>query len=305
MSLNSYLVTPAQLNEALKTSSASSKVIPLCAAWFLPNDPEGRTGHASYLAKRIPNARFFDIDAIKADSPYPHMLASADDFAAAVGKLGISNDDTVVVYDTAELGIFSSPRVAFNFRILGHKKIHLLNNFRLWVEQELPTESGKVEHPKPVEYSVPAISTPKTVVDYETMKGLAQGDKTVQEKFPNVSIIDARPKGRFDGNAPEPRPGLPSGHIPGSTSVPFIDVLDPETKAFLPAEKLKKLLENKGVDLKAPIISSCGTGVSAAVLDTALMELGVPQDQRYLYDGSWTEWAMRAEKGDGLIQPST
>jgi len=305
MSLNSYLVSPAQLNEALKTSSASSKVIPLCAAWFLPNDPEGRTGHTSYLAKRIPNARFFDIDAIKADSPYPHMLASPNDFAAAVGKLGISNDDVVVVYDTAELGIFSGPRVAWNFRIFGHKKIHLLNNFRLWVEQGLPTERGPAKTPEAVEYSVLSISKPRAVLTYETMKGLAQDDKATKEKFPNVSTIDARPKGRFDGTAPEPRPGLPSGHMPGSTSVPFSDVLDPDTKAFLPTEKLKELLESKGIDLKSPIISSCGTGVSAAVLDTALMELGVPADQRYLYDGSWTEWAMRAKEGDGLVQTST
>jgi len=307
MSLSSYLVTPSQLNDALQSSStSSSKIVPLCAAWFLPNDPQRRTGHGAYLEKRIPDARFFDIDAIKDNnSPYPHMLSSAGEFAAAIGKLGISSKDTVVVYDTHELGIFSAPRVAWNFKVFGHEKVHILNNFRLWVDQGLPTESGDATTPAAVEYTTPKLEKPAEVVDYETMKGLIRGDKAVDPKFEGVSVIDARPKGRWAGSDPEPRPGLPSGHMPGSKSIPFSDVLDPTTKAFLPASELRELFKAKGVDTGSPVISSCGTGVTAVVLDTALVEAGISQNtNHYIYDGSWTEWAMRAEEEQGLIEQS-
>lgn len=308
MSLSSYLITPAQLNDALESrlSTSSSKIVPLCASWFLPNDPEKRTGYATYVNERIPNARFFDLDAIKDnESPYPHMLPSPVDFAAAVGKLGISNTDTVIVYDTKELGIFSAPRVAWTFRVFGHEKVHVLNNFRLWVDQGLPTESGEPKPPTAVEYVVPEVDKPHQVVDFETMKSLARGDEKTKARFAEASILDARPKGRFDGSAPEPRPGLPSGHMPGSKNIAFSDVLDPTTKAFLPASKLKAIFEAKGVDMNSPVISSCGTGVSAVVLDTALVEAGIPKEtKRYVYDGSWTEWAMRAADEEGLIQKS-
>lgn len=305
MSLSNYLVTPAELNEALKSSThASSKIIPLCASWFLPNDPQKRTGYQTYLAERIPNARFFDLDAIKDNnSPYPHMLSTPKEFAAAIGRLGISDQDTVVVYDTRELGIFSAPRVAWNFKIFGHEKVHILNNFRLWVDQGLPTESGDPQPVKPVEYTVPQVDEPREAVDFETMKLLIKGDESTRAKFQDVSMIDARPKGRWAGSDPEPRPGLPSGHMPGSKSIPFSDVLDPNTKAFLPKSKLKELFEAKGVDMNSPVISSCGTGVTAVVLDTALVEAGMPQaTDRYVYDGSWTEWAMRVRDEDGLIE---
>lgn len=233
------------------------------------------------------------------------MLPSASDFAAAIGKLGISNADTVVVYDTKELGIFSAPRVAWMFKVFGHRKVHVLNNFRLWVKQDLPTESGEPGPVDAVEYAVPHMDKPHEVVDFETMKSLVQGDETTRAKFPKVSILDARPKGRWEGSAPEPRPGLPSGHMSGSKSIAFSDVLDPETKAFLPASQLKELFKAKGVDMDSPVISSCGTGVTAVVLDTALVEAAIPQStKRYIYDGSWTEWAMRVKEGEGLIQKS-
>ena len=114
-------------------------------------------------------------------------------------------------------------------------------------------------------------------------------------------IIDARPSGRFNGTDPEPRPGLPSGHIPGSINIPFPELLDPETKAFLSPEELHKVFDQKGVDPAKPIISSCGTGVTAALLDTALKEVGYERERRRVYDGSWTEWAQRVQTTDNFI----
>ena len=135
--LGSYIVTPKELSEALQKNvtsklSTSPRVIPLCGAWFLPNDPEGRTGRKVFEQRRIPSARFFDLDAVKDhDSPYPHMLPTAEVFAEAMGELGIKRDDTLVVYDTHELGLFSAPRVAWTLRVFGHPQVHILNNFRV------------------------------------------------------------------------------------------------------------------------------------------------------------------------------
>ena len=150
VSLDSYIVTPKELSNALRKNvhtkiSTAPRVVPLCAAWFLPNDPQGRTGQNVFKKLRIPSARFFDLDAVKdQDSPYPHMLPTAEGFAEAMQKIGIRRDDAVVVYDSQELGIFSAPRVGWTFKVFGHPNVHLLNNFRLWVQQGLPTETGDI-----------------------------------------------------------------------------------------------------------------------------------------------------------------
>lgn len=149
VTLSTSLVTPAELHAALKKNvptkiSTSPRVIPLCAAWFLPNDLQGRTGIESFKNSRVPTARFFDLDAVKDhDSPYPHMLPTSEGFAEAMRALGIRRDDEIVVYDTEELGIFSAPRVSWTLRVFGHPKVHLLNNFKTWVKEGYPTESGE------------------------------------------------------------------------------------------------------------------------------------------------------------------
>jgi len=306
--LSSYLVTPKELDAALKKNvgskiSTAPRVIPLCAAWFMPNDPEERIGFESFKYKRIPTARFFDLDGIKDhDSPYPHMLPTCEGFAQAMEKLGIRRDDEVVVYDTEELGLFSAPRVGWTMRVYGHPKVHVLNNFRLWVQQGYPTEAGEPDTPEPSKYPVPAYQT-DMVVKFAEMKtiGYDYGKEGAEE----IQILDARSKGRFDGTDPEPRPGLRSGHMPGSTNIPFQELLDPKTKALLPAEELRKVFESKKVDPKKPIISSCGTGVTAAIIDAALKEsdFGKPNDRR-LYDGGWTEWASRVSESSGLVRKS-
>ena len=288
--LSSYLVTPTELAEALKKSpptpiNSDPRVVPLCAAWFLPND--SRKGIDVFRQQRIPKARFFDLDkVIDKRSPYPHMLPSARLFAEAMGELGIRKDDTVVVYDTKEQGIFSAPRVAWTLRVFGHPKVHILNNFRLWVEEGLPTESGELYSVDCNPYPIPTLDEGK-VAGFEEVKEVAVDAN--KEGSEGIQILDARPAGRFTGKDPEPREGLSSGHMPGSINVPFSAVLDPETKAFLPKDTLKKLFEEKGVDPSKPIITTCGTGVTAVAIATALEEAGYGDaEKRKVYDGSWT-----------------
>jgi thiosulfate/3-mercaptopyruvate sulfurtransferase len=291
-SFSSYLVTPKELHEALKKNPPSNnkintlpRTVPLCAAWFLPND--SRNGLDTFRAKRIPNARFFDLEkVIDRRSPYPHMLPSASEFASAMSALGIRRDDTVVVYDTQELGIFSAPRVGWTLKVFGHDQVHILNNFKIWVEEGYPTESGEFYSVDACPYPIPAVDESK-VAEFAEVKEAAHDHN--KEGAEGVQILDARPYGRWAGTSPEPRPGLSSGHMPGSISMPFSDLLDPTTKAFLSAEELKKVFQSKGVDPAKPIISTCGTGTTAAIIDTALnvAEYGDQKSHR-LYDGSWT-----------------
>jgi thiosulfate/3-mercaptopyruvate sulfurtransferase len=292
VSFSSYLVSPKELSEALKKNpatkiSTSPRVIPLCAAWFMPNDPEGRTGIDVFRKHRIPQARFFDLDAIKdTESPYPHMLPTAETFAEAMSELGIRRDDEVVVYDSEELGIFSSPRVGWTLRVFGHPKVHILDNYRLWVRENYPTETGEPQQPEKTNYPVPTYDS-KLVIPYLELKEIAKEHR--KEGAKEVEILDARSQGRWAGTDPEPRPGLSSGHIPGSKSLPFQELLDPETKTFLPPDELRKIFEARDLDATKSIISSCGTGVTATVIETALglAEFGDPALRR-VYDGSWT-----------------
>ena len=295
MSFSSYFITPKELSQALKSNpppgnkiSTDPRVIPLCATWFLPNDPQGRTGLQAFKNKRVPGARFFDIDGVKDhESKYPHMLPTSEGFAEAMRDLGIRKDDGVVVYDSEEVGIFSAPRAAWTLRVFGHSNVHILNNFKLWVEEGYPTESGEpsgsVERSS---YAVPSFH-PDMVVKFAEMKTI--GYDYGKEGADQMQILDARSKGRWEGTEPEPRPGLRSGHMPGSTSLPFQELLHPKTKTILPKEELRKVFDSKSVDPKIPIIASCGTGVTAAIVEAGLAEAEYgPADDRRIYDGSWT-----------------
>jgi len=199
-SLTSYIVSPTELLAAVRNPPSSSKIIPLSAEWYLPND--ARDGHVEFLKQRIPGARFFDLDAVKGDSPYPHMLPDSQTFSNAMSELGITREDTLVVYDSPHVGIFSAPRVAWMLKTFGHSKVHLLNNFKVWMAQGLPTESGDVPKWEKTEYPVPRMDE-GVVVDFEEMVNNSERGTTGR-----VQIIDARPNGRFLGTDPEPRPGL-------------------------------------------------------------------------------------------------
>ncbi|KAJ2892602.1 rhodanese-like domain-containing protein [Zalerion maritima] len=300
---SSYLVSPKELSEALKKSppgpiSPEPRIIPLCAAWFMPND--GRTGKHAFRECRIPKARFFDLDKYcDRSSPYPHMLSGRKDFAQAMSELGIRKDDTVVVYDTKELGILSAPRVGWTLRYFGHNKVHVLNNFKLYIEQGLPTESGDIFSVECYPYPIPK-EEGSSVASFEEVKQIVQNHN--KEGSEGVQIIDARSAGRFSGKDPEPRDSLSSGHMPGAINIPFTELLDPTTKAYLPAEELTKVFEKHGLNPEKPIISTCGTGVSACVVDCGLEAAGFgPSESRRVYDGSWTEWAQRVKPSESLI----
>ncbi|KAK7229610.1 hypothetical protein V2G26_001780 [Clonostachys chloroleuca] len=162
-SFSTFLVSPRDLHKALRISPSSisqeprkPRIIPICATWFPDDDSEGRTGIQAFREKRIPKARFFDLNrVINAHSPYPHILPGAVDFAASMSELGIRKEDTLVVYDAEKLGIFSALRVGWMLKAFGHPKVHILNNFRLWAEQDLPIENGAIHDFEPCTYPVP------------------------------------------------------------------------------------------------------------------------------------------------------
>ncbi|PQE13997.1 hypothetical protein CJF30_00006813 [Rutstroemia sp. NJR-2017a BBW] len=287
---SSYLVTPAELSEALKKNppskiSTSPRTVPLCSTWFLPTSP--LNGLQTFREKRIPSSRFFDLDKVcDKRSPYPHMLPSAKDFASAMSALGIRRDDTVVVYDSHEQGLFSAPRVGWTLKVFGHNSVHVLNNFKLWVEEGYPVESGEFWDVDTCAYPIPQMDESK-VADFDEVADIIRD--MGKEGAEGVQILDARSYGRWTGKDPEPREGLTSGHMKGSISVPITDLLDPTTKTLKKPEELKKIFEAKGVDPSKPIVSTCGTGVTATIIDAALAEAYGESGVRKVYDGSWTQ----------------
>jgi len=243
------------------------------ASWHLPNS--GRDAEHEYRAAHIPGAVFFDIDRIAdTDSALPHMLPDADRFARAAGRLGIDNGTTVVVYDS--LGLFSAARAWWMFRAFGHDRVAILDGgLPAWQGRGLPVEAGAVDR-----------ASARFVARFDPASVWALGDVRQNLETGRAALIDARSPERFAGIAPEPRPGLPSGHIPGSVNVPFNSVTDPDTGRVRPPHELRALF----ADLDdRPAVCSCGTGVTACVLAFALHRLG--HDSVAVYDGSWTEWA--------------
>ena len=247
-------------------------------SWHMP--AAARDGRAEYLASHLPGAVFFGIDEI-ADktNTLPHMLPSPEDFAAAVGRLGIADTDAIVVYD--EAGIFSAPRVWWTFRTMGAEDVRVLDGGGpKWRAEARPTEAGAVM--RAAKTFVPHFQT-ALVQDFDSVLGLTQSR--------SKTIIDARPGERFRGEAPEPRAGLASGHIPGSLNVPAGTVsLDGQMK---PASELATLFREAGVDVTKPIVTSCGSGITASTVALALALAGARDVS--VYDGSWTEWGGRAD----------
>lgn len=246
------------------------------ASWYLPN--AGRDAHAEYLASHIPGAVFFDIDAI-ADhtTTLPHMLPRPVDFARMVGALGISEQMTIVIYD--EEGLFSAPRVRWTFLAMGAPTVRILaGGGAKWRAEHRPLEKGPVTH-APAHFK--AHLEARLVVDYDTVERRRHSADT--------TIVDARPAPRFLGQAAEPRPGLASGHIPRSLNVPVGTLVT--AGQMRPPEELRELFAETGIDLQAPIITTCGSGVTASTLALALEIAGAGDVA--VYDGSWAEWGSR------------
>ncbi|MDM7932638.1 3-mercaptopyruvate sulfurtransferase [Tabrizicola sp.] len=248
----------------------------LDASWFLPGS--GRDAKAEYDAAHIPGARFFDIDEI-ADlrSELPHMAPPPEKFISRMRTMGVGDGHQVVVYDS--MGIFSAARVWWTFRLMGKTDVAVLDGgFAKW-----QAEGREVEDMPPiVRDRHMTVSRQNHLVKDVTQVAHAA-------KLAEAEIIDARAVARFRGEAPEPRPGLRSGHIPGSRNLPFADVLNPDGTMKPPAA-LKAVFEAAGVDLTKPAITTCGSGVTAAVLSLALERIG--HRNHALYDGSWSEWGM-------------
>jgi len=247
-------------------------------SYFLPM--QQRDAHAEYRGGHIPGAVFFDIEAVSDHSTeLPHMLPGPTQFGEVVGSLGIGDGDTVVVYDS--VGLYSAARVWWTFRLFGAKKVYILDGgLPKWKSEGRPLETGDAERAArkfTAEMNVSAVAL------LDDMR-MAQTDDSIQ-------IVDARSPERFAGTAPEPRPGLRPGHMPRSFNVPFGRLI--ENGHLAPRARIEAAFTEAGVDLDKPIITSCGSGVTAAILTFALESIG--KEPKGLYDGSWAEWASRPD----------
>ena len=229
----------------------------------------------AYLRAHIPGAQFFDIDAIAdSNSELPHMLPEATVFASSISHLGIANDCKVVVYD--QHGIYSSPRAWGMFRVFGHENVAVLDGgFPKWKEEGRPVTTD-ISTCKPSTFST------------SFRQNLVRSAEKISRNIPNGSeqILDARSIGRFNGTEPESRPGIRSGHIPGSFNIPYASIV--KNGKLIDPHELRSTFEGKGIDLSKPITTSCGSGITACILALGLSVIG--SDDVAIYDGSWTEW---------------
>ena len=274
---DSPLVSAEWLAQRLDTPD----LVILDATFFLPG--QGRNARDEHLHAHIPGAQFFDIDVIADHATnLPHMLPSAAEFAEAAGNLGIEEFSTVVVYDNNQF--MASARAWWTFRVFDHDHVRVLDGgLARWQTLGLPTRSG----PEPASRRhFQAVRRPALVRNLNDMQE-ALG-------HPGTQIVDARSAERFSGEEPEPRLGLRSGHLPGSRNLPFRQLIDAETHCLKPETDLRLAFETAGIDPGAPVIATCGSGVTAAILALGLYRLG--NESAAVYDGSWSEWGLR----DGL-----
>jgi len=250
------------------------------ATKYLPNEP--KDGRAEFLAAHIPGARYFDIDVIAdPDTDLPHMVPTPGRFAKLMGEAGVGNATRVVFYD--QKGLASAARGWWLMRLFGHENAAVLDGgLPKWRNEHRATESGEPPAPRPASFRP----------DYRPTRLRGVGDVLHNVATQAEHVLDARAAGRFTGATPEPRAGMRSGHIPGSASVPYTDLLN-DDGTFRPVEALRARFARAGVDGKRTPVTSCGSGVTACILTLGLVLAGLPEGA--VYDGSWTEWGGRAD----------
>ncbi|MFL5450023.1 MAG: 3-mercaptopyruvate sulfurtransferase [Gemmatimonadales bacterium] len=263
---------------AARLASARFRVVD--GSWYLPGS--GRSGVSEYAQGHIPGAVFLDLDEVSDKrSPLPHMLPRPDEFAARMSALGLNDGDSLIVYDGSGTNL-SAARIWWMFRVFGHSNVAVLDGgLGKWRSEGRPLEQGMVHLP-PGHFS--AGLDPRAVRDLAAMRANLE--------HPAEQVVDLRPAGRFRGEEPEPRPGIRSGHLPGSISLPFTELVNADG-TILPLSALRRRLEAAGIDLSQPIVATCGSGTSACTLVLAL-ELLSHRDSA-VYDGAWTEWGGRID----------
>ena len=260
------------------------------ASCYLPQ--EGIDARAAFETQHIPGAVFFDIDEIAdTTSELPHMMPPPEKFSAKVRKLGLGDGSRIVVYD--QRGIFSAPRVWWMFRAMGHTDVAVLDGgLPKWLDEQKPVEDGKGRGGEERHFTAR--------FDNTLLRDREQVSREVTRQ--KEQIVDVRAPERFAGEAAEPREGLRAGHIPGSRNLPFSELLNADGRTMKAPEELQRLLNDAGIDPKRPVVTSCGSGVTAAVLNLALHLAGYRDIA--LYDGSWADWGreemnMPVETGRG------
>jgi len=261
--------------DKLATELDAPDVVIIDASWHMPS--EGEAARADYLEEHIPGAIFFDIDEIAdTKSTLPHMLPPPEKFSSRMRSMGIGDGSRIVVYDSA--GIYSAARVWWTFRVMGVEDVTVLNGgLPKWKREGLPLESGEPRIRSTRHFT--SRRNADLVRDLADMKALLRDH--------SAEIVDARSADRFAGRGPEPRPGLRPGHIPGAHNLPYGRLLKQDGTLKTPAE-LEALFHAAGVDLTKPVVTSCGSGITASVLALALAEIG--HRRTAVYDGSWSEW---------------
>jgi thiosulfate/3-mercaptopyruvate sulfurtransferase len=240
---------------------------------------------ARYLTQHIPGAVFFDIEEFSDHSTsLPHMLPTAEAFSRDMSALGIGDDMAVCIYE--QEGVFSAPRAWWMLRTFGARHLYILDGgLRAWIDAGLSTSSGLVHR---------GAANFHAKLDRDAVKDFAQMQQNIAE---HGQILDARSAGRFSGASPEPRPGISPGHMPGATNLPFTELVD--DGRLKPVEQLRQIFTTRGVNLETPITTTCGSGVTAAVIALSLDIAGAPLVS--LYDGSWAEYAQHP---DAVIEKS-
>ncbi len=264
----------------LKAHVTNPNVKPVDASWYLPN--QKGDAEAEFHLEHIEGAVFFDIDQISDTlNPLPHMLPKSDEFSTKMGNLGLSNHDIVVIYDS--VGIFSSPRAWWTFRVFGHKNVAILDGgLPAWKKAGFPLIAGL---PTIKEASYRSYFNPNLI------RYIDQVITNIREE--HEQVVDARSHERFHGLEPEPRPNLRSGHIPNSVNLPYGILIDQKTNLLLSTDQLKDVFAKFDIDLTRPVLTTCGSGISASVIALALYVCG--NQNTAVYDGSWTEWGGRED----------